>query len=204
MSARIGAEFFRREPLICARELIGAEMRWGECAGIIVETEAYFARNDEASHTFSRPSVREFVARHPAGTAYVYFNYGMHWLVNVLVKGGAEDGFVLFRALEPTRGIAQMRVRRGVEKLEALCAGPGRLTQALGITGADDARDWCAADGDLGFFRGPALLEAVPDVRVGISRAAEQPWRFAARGSRFVSVPPGKAKARPRKRSGLR
>ena len=104
--------FFQRDPVTCARELIGCTLRWRNCAGVIVETEAYGAVNDEACHTWSRPSAREFVARHPAGAAYVYFNYGMHWMLNVLVKGGSEDGFVLFRAIEPGEGIAAMTRRR--------------------------------------------------------------------------------------------
>ena len=91
-------------PLECARALIGCELSWNDCAGLIVETEAYAVINDEACHTFSRPSTRAFVERHPAGTAYVYLNYGVHWLLNVLVKGGPEDGIILIRALEPTRG----------------------------------------------------------------------------------------------------
>src|SRR3989442_1494671 len=96
--------FFQQDPLTCARELIGCELVWNECAGIVVETEAYAALDDEACHTFMRPSAREFVARHEPGAAYVYLNYGMHWLLNVLVKNGAQEGFVLFRALHPTRG----------------------------------------------------------------------------------------------------
>jgi DNA-3-methyladenine glycosylase len=83
----IGRAFFRREPLICARELVAAELVWGRCAGIIVETEAYFAENDKACHTFSRPSTRAFVERSQAGVAYIYFSYGAHWMLNVLVKG---------------------------------------------------------------------------------------------------------------------
>jgi DNA-3-methyladenine glycosylase len=104
--------FFQRDPLTCARELIGCELIWGRCSGIVVETEAYSSVGDEASHTFSRPSAREFIARHRPGAAYVYFNYGMYWMLNVLVKDGTEDGFVLFRALQPTRGIELMTRRR--------------------------------------------------------------------------------------------
>src|SRR5213075_3062116 len=120
----IGRAFFRRDPLSCARELVGAELVWGECAGIIVETEAYLARNDEAAHTFTRPSARAFIEQNKPGAAYVYFNYGVHWMLNVLVKGGRADGFVLIRALEPTRGIPLMRKRRGVHDLVRLCSGP--------------------------------------------------------------------------------
>jgi len=108
----IRASFFRRDPLTCARELIGTELIWGECSGVVVEVEAYAAIDDEAAHTFTRPSARSFIERNKAGTAYVYFNYGMYWLFNGLVKGGTEDGFVLIRALEPIRGIDLMQKRR--------------------------------------------------------------------------------------------
>ena len=137
---RLKADFFRSDPLICARELIGARLNWGRCAGIIVETEAYCAVGDEAAHTFVRPSARTFVERHKAGTAYVYFNYGVHWMLNVLVKG-KQDGFVLFRALEPVSGLELMRRRRGVEEVRQLCSGPGKLTQALDITGRHHEMD---------------------------------------------------------------
>ena len=116
-----GQAFFRRDPLSCARELVGAELVWGECAGIIVEVEAYAAVNDEAAHTFTRPSARSFIERNKAGAAYVYFSYGNHWMLNVLVKGKA-NGFVLFRAIEPRRGIELMKKRRGVEDLRQLCS----------------------------------------------------------------------------------
>jgi DNA-3-methyladenine glycosylase len=191
----LGHSFFRRDPLTCARELIGFELVWNDCAGIIVETEAYLAVGDEACHTFARPSARAFVERHNAGAAYVYFNYGMYWLLNVLVKGGDADGFVLFRAIEPTRGIEAMRLRRGFHrkaqnakrKSTGLCSGPGKLTVALAVDGADHGRDLCA--GRRVGFRAPVHpVEIVADVRIGISKAAHLPWRFLLRESPFVSA----------------
>ena len=86
----IPTSFFKRDPLICARELIGTELVWGECAGVIVETEAYLAENDEACHAFFRPSIRAFIERNDAGAAYIYLNYGVHWMLNALVKGDDE------------------------------------------------------------------------------------------------------------------
>ena len=160
----IDRSFFQRDPLTCARELIGCELVWNDCAGIIVETEAYFALGDEACHTFARPSARAFVEKHDAGAAYVYFNYGMYWLLNVLVKGGSADGFVLFRAIEPVRGIEMMTQRRVSNlkseiknlKSTALCSGPGKLTIALGVDGADHGRDFCTGKGvTKNSFRSP-------------------------------------------------
>lgn len=183
----LDADFFRRDPLTCARELIGCELVWNECAGVIVETEAYSVLNDEACHTFFRPSTRRFVAEKGAGTAYVYLNYGMYWLLNVLLKG-EEDGFVLIRAVEPTRGVELMEQRRRQTKRVALCSGPGKLCQAFGITGVDHGRDLCA-DANVGFRPRTGPVEVVEDVRIGISKAAHLPWRFLLKDSIFVSAP---------------
>ena len=197
----IGRDFFARDPVTCARELIGCTLVWGRCAGVVVETEAYGAVNDEACHTWSRPSARSFVAQHPPGAAYVYFNYGMYWMLNVLVKDGAEDGFVLFRAIEPTSGIAAMTRRRtanlkskilNLKSSAWLCSGPGKLAQALGVTGRDHGRDFCAGRG-VGFIGPGAPVEVEADVRIGISRAQDLPWRFLLRGSGHVSVKPARA-----------
>lgn len=191
----IGREFFARDPATCARELIGCELVWGKCAGIVVETEAYCAVDDEACHTFARPSAREFVARHRAGAAYVYFNYGMYWLLNVLVKGGEADGFVLFRALEPTRGVEQMRTRREAHRKSPLahprhlCSGPGKLALALGVDGRDHGRDLCRGK-RIGFHPPTREVEVVADARIGISKAQDLPWRFTLRGSEYVSARP--------------
>ena len=190
--------FFQRDPVTCARELIGCTLRWGRCAGVIAETEAYGAVNDEACHTWSRPSARAFVATHPPGAAYVYFNYGMYWMLNVLVKGGSEDGFVLFRAIEPTAGIAAM-TRRRAKNLKSkifnlkshawLCSGPGKLAQALGVTGRDHGRDFCAGAGaGAGFHRTDDSVEIDAGPRIGISRAQHLPWRFMLRHSEHISV----------------
>ena len=188
-------EFFGRDPLTCARELIGCELVWRDTGGIIVETEAYTEENDEACHTFLRPSARAFIARQDPGAAYVYINYGVHWLLNVLVKGQV-NGFVLIRALRPTRALKKMERRRLenaksplVFSLHALCSGPGKLTQALGVTGADHGRDLCSGR-SIGFLPAPAPLPVETDVRIGISKAAHLPWRFLARDSEFVSVRP--------------
>ena len=184
----VPARFFQRDPVICARELVGNELIWGKCSGIVVETEAYLAENDEACHTFSRPSARNFVARNEAGAAYIYFNYGAHWMLNVLVKGKA-DGFVLIRALQPTRGIALMKRRRGVDDERKLCSGPGKLTQALDITDRHHGMDLCRDPCHCFRRASGATFDVVADQRIGISRSAHHPWRFTLRGSKFVSRP---------------
>ena len=180
--------FFQVDPLACAERLVGSELVWGRCAGVIVETEAYLVENDEACHTFSRPSTRAFVERNQAGTCYIYFNYGVHWMLNVLVKGGPRDGLVLIRALEPTGGLNLMRARRGLENVRQLCSGPGKLTQALAITKEHHEIDLCSDPAHHFRRRSSEHVEVVADPRIGISRAKDFPWRFTLRGSPFVSV----------------
>lgn len=186
MNKIVPASFFKREPVICARELIGTELIWGECSGIIVEVEAYAAINDEAAHTFTRPSARSFIERNNAGAAYVYFNYGMHWMLNVLVKGD-ENGFVLIRALKPRRGIERMKKRRRLTDVKRLCSGPGKLTQALAITGRHHEMDLCSDSRHCFARNANTNVDVVADARIGITRSAHYPWRFTLRGSEFVS-----------------
>jgi DNA-3-methyladenine glycosylase len=183
------SSFFQRDPLVCARELIGTELVWGNCSGIVVETEAYLTLNDEACHTFTRPSTRAFVERNQAGTVYIYMNYGVHWMLNLLVKGGARSGLILIRALEPRRGLAAMKARRGVTDIHRLCSGPGKLTQALDITMRHHEMSLCR-EARHAFLRDDAAeTRVVADPRIGISRAKDFPWRFTLAGSPFVSVP---------------
>jgi DNA-3-methyladenine glycosylase len=181
--------FFERDPLICARELIGSELIWGKCSGIIVETEAYLTLNDEACHTFTRPSTRAFVERNGAGAVYIYMNYGVHWMLNLLVKGGERSGLILIRALEPRRGLAVMKARRGVDDVRRLCSGPGKLAQALDITRRHHEMSICADPRYCLLPAGKSKTPVVADPRIGISRSKEFPWRFTLAGSPFVSVP---------------
>lgn len=181
--------FFERDPLVCARELIGTELVWGKCSGIIVETEAYLTLNDEASHTFSRPSTRAFVERNRAGAIYIYMNYGVHWMLNLLVKGGERTGLILIRALEPRCGLSVMRVRRGVEELRRLCSGPGKLAQALDITKRHHEMSICSGSRHYLLPRSEENVRVETDPRIGISRSKDFPWRFTLADSPFVSVP---------------
>jgi DNA-3-methyladenine glycosylase len=188
-SVFLPCSFFERDPLVCARELIGTELVWGKCSGIIVETEAYLALNDEASHTFTRPSTRAFVELNLPGAVYIYFNYGVHWMLNLLVKGGERSGLILIRALEPRRGLALMKARRGVEDVRGLCSGPGKLAQALDITKRHHEMSICAEPRHCLLPRGDSETRVVADPRIGISRSKDFPWRFTLRGSEFVSRP---------------
>jgi DNA-3-methyladenine glycosylase len=184
----VPCSFFERDPLVCARELIGTELVWGKCSGIIVETEAYLTLNDEACHTFTRPSTRAFVESNKPGAIYIYFNYGVHWMLNLLVKGAERSGLILIRALEPRRGVALMKKRRGVDDVRRLCSGPGKLTQALGITDRHHEKSICAATQHYILLR-PHDVQVVADPRIGISRSKDFPWRFTLGGSAFVSRP---------------
>ncbi len=181
--------FFEVDPLACARELVGTFLVWGKCTGIVVETEAYLTENDEACHCFWKPSTRAFVARNKPGAAYIYLNYGVHWMLNVLVKGAPRTGLILIRALEPRDGLALMRKRRGVEDVRQLCSGPGKLTKALDITLRHHELDLCADPQRCFAEREHADVEVVADARIGITRSADLPWRFTLRGSKFVSRP---------------
>lgn len=178
---QLARSFFQTNPLTAAHGLLGWTLCFNECEGIIVETEAYARFDDEACHTWKRPSARRFVEENPAGTAYVYLNYGVHWLFNILVRGKtpAKDGFVLIRALEPLCGIEFMKKRRSSADL---CSGPGKLTQAFEINGSHHGIDLFTTSGwsfkkDSKSF--PALSrEIIATPRIGISVAQEKLWRF--------------------------
>lgn len=178
MCEALDPDFFARHPANVARDLIGVELTIGGAAGIIVETEAY-APDDPASHSFRGITPRNAAMFGAPGTAYVYRSYGLHWCLNVVCVPGSA---VLLRALEPTRGLDVMRARRAMAD-RLLCAGPGRLAQALGI----DA-DWNGAPLHSAMHR-----RSHPDVaagmRIGISKAVEVEWRFAQAGSAWLSRP---------------
>jgi DNA-3-methyladenine glycosylase len=188
-TAFLPCSFFERDPLICARELIGTELVWGNCSGLVVETEAYLTLNDEACHTFTRPSTRAFVERNEPGAIYIYFNYGVHWMLNLLVKGGPRSGLILVRALEPKRGLALMQARRGTDDIRRLCSGPGKLTQALDITKRHHEMSICAGTHHCLLPRSETSVRVREDPRIGISRSKDFPWRFTLAGSPFISRP---------------
>jgi len=164
--------------------LVGWRLLVDGVGGTIVEVEAY-REDDPASHSYGGPRGRNLVMFGPPGRIYVYRSYGLHWCVNVVCEPEGAGAAVLLRALEPTHGLDEMRVRRGVDDARLLCSGPGRLTQALGITGEHNGR---LLDEPPFELRPPSVpLEVVTSRRIGITRAPERPWRYLAAGSRFVS-----------------
>jgi DNA-3-methyladenine glycosylase len=178
--------FFARSVHEVAPELIGATLLVDGVGGPIVEVEAYH-HEDPASHGFRGRTARNAAMFGPPGHAYVYRSYGIHWCLNFVCEGEGEASAVLVRALEPAHGIERMRERRGLDDPRLLCAGPGRLCEALGITRAHDGLpldeppfELLAREGDVGLVTGP---------RIGITRAAELPWRYGLKGSRFLSRP---------------
>ena len=171
-----------------ARRLIGVRILVDGVGGRIVETEAY-DREDPASHSFTGPSARNAAMFGPPGRAYVYRSYGIHWCINFVCREAGHGAGVLLRALEPTDGLDVMRARRGLDDARLLCAGPGRLGQALGIDHGFNGLRLDRPPFAL-FAPDPALDVAVlAGARVGISKAVEQPWRFGLAGSRFLSRP---------------
>ncbi|MEO7399619.1 MAG: DNA-3-methyladenine glycosylase [Polaromonas sp.] len=177
-----------------ARRLIGVLVLVDGVGGRIVETEAY-DREDPASHTFGGPNTRNAAMFGPPGRAYVYRSYGIHWCINFVCREAGHGAGVLLRALEPTHGLALMRERRGLDDVRLLCAGPGRLGQALGIGPQHGGMRLDQPPFEVRPAQAGGTVVTGP--RVGISKAVEQPWRFGLTGSRFLSRPFRQGKAAP-------
>jgi DNA-3-methyladenine glycosylase len=181
---RLALEFFARSVHEVAPELIGCSLFVDGVGGRIVEAEAYH-HLDPASHSYGGRTEQNRAMFGPPGRAYVYRSYGVHWCLNLVCEPEGEAAAVLIRALEPTKGLASMRARRGLEDERLLCAGPGRLCQALGIT-----RELDGARLDrrpFALYPAPESVDVVRGVRVGITRAVDEPWRYGLAGSRFLS-----------------
>jgi DNA-3-methyladenine glycosylase len=178
--------FFARSVHEVAPDLIGATLLVDGVGGTIVEVEAY-DHEDPAAHGYRGRTAQNASMFGPPGHAYVYRSYGIHWCLNLVCEDEGVASAVLLRALEPTHGLDAMRMRRGLEEQRLLCAGPGRLCQALAITRGHDGLPLdeppfrlTARSGDGDVVRGP---------RVGITKAADLPWRYALSGSRYLSRP---------------
>jgi DNA-3-methyladenine glycosylase len=183
---RLTRAFFDRSVHEVAPQLIGATLLFDGVGGTIVEVEAY-DHEDPAAHGYRGRTARNAVMFGPAGHAYVYLIYGLYWCLNFVCEPEGVANAVLIRALEPTFGIARMRKRRNMQDVRLLCAGPGRLCEALGITRAHDGLALDALP-----FRLLARPHAVPlaiGPRIGITKAMEKPWRYGLAGSRFLSRP---------------
>ncbi|MDP1583956.1 MAG: DNA-3-methyladenine glycosylase [Bradyrhizobium sp.] len=178
--------FFARSVHEVAPDLIGATLLVDGVGGVIVEVEAYH-HTDPAAHSFRGPTPRNLVMFGPAGFAYVYRSYGIHWCVNFVCEKEGSASAVLIRALEPTHGLAAMRRRRGLEDERSLCSGPGKLTEALGITVAHNGLALDAPP--ISLYARARKPEIVAGVRIGITKAVELPWRYGLKGSRFLSKP---------------
>ncbi len=178
--------FFDRSVHEVAPDLIGATFLFDGIGGIIVEVEAYH-HADPAAHSFNGQTPRNAVMFGPPGFSYVYRSYGIHWCVNFVCEAAGSASAVLIRAVQPGRGIAAMRQRRGLDDERVLCSGPGRLCEALGITGAHDGLPLDKAPFEL---RGRAdTPDVVAGPRIGITKAADLPWRYGLKGSRYLSKP---------------
>jgi DNA-3-methyladenine glycosylase len=180
-----GVDFMRSSSEV-ARRLIGMTLLVDGVGGIIVETEAY-DREDPASHTFSGPTPRNAVMFGPPGHAYVYLSYGIHWCLNFVCREAGHGAGVLIRALEPTAGISLMIKRRRQQDPRMLCAGPGRLAQALAVTRELNGK--CIEMPPFSLVASAQRARVVCGPRIGISKAVDQPWRFGLAGSCYVSHP---------------
>jgi DNA-3-methyladenine glycosylase len=186
---RLGRDFYSRSVHDVARDLVGCVVRHGDTAGRIAETESYHME-EPACHAYAGVTTRTRTLFGPPGNAYVYFSYGIHSLLNAVAEEEGVGAAVLIRALEPVDGIEVMRERRGVTRDEELCNGPGKLTQALGI--GLSLNGTSLEDGPIAILRresGAREPRIVMGERIGISKAADLPWRFCDADSRHVSRP---------------
>lgn len=177
------SSFFNRDAVVVAAELLGATLLVQGVGGIVVETEAY-RRDDEASHSFRGMTPRNAVMFGHAGSVYIYRSYGIHWCMNVVCEPGSA---VLFRALQPTDGVEDMILRRGTTDMRRLCAGPGNLCQALAVNLEMNGASILA--GPFSLSPAEEAPQTLAGPRIGITKAVDQPWRFAIAGSAYLSKP---------------
>jgi DNA-3-methyladenine glycosylase len=182
----LAKSFFNRSVLEVAPDLIGATLLVDGVGGRIVELEAYH-HTEPAAHSYNGPTPRNAVMFGPAGYAYIYRSYGIHWCLNFVCEPAGSAGAVLIRALEPVEGLPLMRRRRGLSDPRLLCSGPGRLCEALRVTAVHNGLALDAPP--FALLAKPEPVEIVVGVRIGITKAVDKPWRYGEKGSRFLSKP---------------
>jgi DNA-3-methyladenine glycosylase len=185
-STRLRRSFFARSVHLVAPELIGANLLVNGVGGIVVEVEAYH-HSDPAAHSYGGRTERNAVMFGPPGYAYVYRSYGIHWCLNFVCEAEGSASAMLIRALQPTEGLTLMRRRRSLRDERALCSGPGKLGEALAVTRQLNGLPLDRAPFDL--RERASIPEIVTGPRIGISKAAEVPWRYGLKGSAFLSKP---------------
>lgn len=178
--------FFARSVHKVAPDLIGATLLVNGVGGVIVEVEAYH-HTDPAAHSYRGPTPRNQVMFGPPGFLYVYRSYGIHWCMNAVCEEEGSASAILIRALEPTHGLASMRRRRGMQDERMLCSGPGKLCEALAVTSRHNG---LALDvPPIAIRARTGELEVICGTRIGITKAADLPWRYGVKGSKFLSRP---------------
>jgi DNA-3-methyladenine glycosylase len=182
----LGSDFFARSVHDVAPELIGAVLLFKGSGGIIVEVEAYH-HTDPAAHSYGGQTARNAVMFGPPGRVYVYRSYGIHWCLNFVCEPEGSASAVLIRALVPTHGVAAMRRRRGLKDERLLCSGPGRVCEALGISARQNGL--ALDEPPFAVQARSAEVEITVGPRIGITKAADRPWRYGLKGSRFLSKP---------------
>ncbi len=179
-------KFFARSVHEVAPDLIGATLLVNGVGGIITEIEAYH-HTDPASHSFNGPTPRNAVMFGPPGYLYVYRSYGIHWCMNFVCEEEGSASAILIRALEPAQGLAAMRRRRAVHDVRSLCSGPGKVCQALAVS---DKHNGLPLDAEpIAIHARTVEPDIVAGVRIGITKAADKPWRYGLRDSKFLSKP---------------
>lgn len=182
----LAKRFFARSVHQVATDLIGATVLVDGVGGIITEVEAYH-HTEPAAHSFNGPTPRNMVMFGPAGFLYVYRSYGIHWCMNFVCEKEGSAAAVLIRALEPTHGIPAMRRRRGLHDERSLCTGPGKLCEAMAVT---NKHNGLALDAPpIAIYARTRKPEIVTGIRIGITKAADLPWRYGLQGSKFLSKP---------------
>jgi DNA-3-methyladenine glycosylase len=185
MGNTVNRSFFRRDAADVAKDLLGCVLVHGDMQGRIVETEAYYGEDDPASHAYQGMTERNEVMFGPAGVSYIYICYGIHQMLNITTGQEGTPEAVLLRAVEPLEGLQQMRANRGIDDVDSLCDGPGKLCEAFGIDKTHNDID--LTGGHLHIERGTREGDIAVDTRIGINEGTDMELRFYLQGNSHVS-----------------